>query len=86
MAYISTRVGMAFSRHIGHTAVLQSMVETIEWLFITSKYKFLHLSPLYTGDSISISAQNGSILIRLQCYYNPPVDFIHYKLPVDHSM
>ena len=57
---------MAFSRHIGHTAVLQSMVETIEWLFITSKYKFLHLSPLYTGDSISISAQNGDVITSLQ--------------------
>ena len=32
--------------------------------------------PLYTGHSISISAQNGYIIIRLQLYYNPPVDRI----------
>ena len=36
------------------------------------------LPPLYTGHSISICAQNGYVIIRLQLdyNYNPPVDHI----------
>ena len=45
-------------------------------IYVIEQNNYSYISPLYTGHSISISAQNGYGIIRLQLYYNPPVDHI----------
>ena len=41
---------------------------------------FLHFPAPYTGHSISNSAQNGYIIIRLHWCYHPPVDHTWYHV------
>ena len=43
---------------------------------IIEQNNYSYILPLYTGYSIGISAQNGYIKLRLQRYYNPPVNHI----------